>query len=129
MENTTIVADDTVMDDVTLTDDDTSMVVDTSTDDTADVAARWRLRYAAFLCAIFDGLLSILAKGVSDRSEFVKQFETRKFLDDIINRSTVRFLTPAKSWSTFSSRFAIGPGERISHLIQDRSEPKLYVHH
>jgi hypothetical protein len=119
MENTTIVADDTVMDDVTLTDDDTSMVVDTSTDDTADVAARWRLRYAAFLCAIFDGLLSILEDGVSDRSKFVAQFGTPTFLDDIINRSTVSFLTPAKSWSNFSSRFAIGLGEKISLLIQD----------
>jgi hypothetical protein len=123
MENTTIVADDTSMD-VDTPMDDTADVADTS-----DVAARWRLRYAAFLCAIFDGLLSILEDGVSDRSKFVAQFGTPTFLDDIINRSTVSFLTPAKSWSTFSSRFAIGLGEKISPLIQDRSEAKLYVHH
>jgi hypothetical protein len=124
MGNTPIVADDTPMN-VDPPMDDTADVADTS-----DVAARWRLRYAAFLCAIFDGLLSILEEeGVSDRFEFVEQFETPTFLNDIIDRSTVSFLTPAKSWSTFSSRFAIGLGEKISLLIQDQSETKLYVHH
>ena len=69
------------------------------------VTACWQLRYAAFLCAIFDELITILREGVSQPSEFAERFGTPEikssFLAKIIDRSIVSFPSPAKSWSTF----------------------------
>jgi hypothetical protein len=63
-----------------------------------EVTAHWRLRYAAFLCAVFDMLSTILLEDVSLPSEFAKRYaseteERSPFLAKIIDISVVSFLT------------------------------------
>ena len=100
-------------------------------EDKTDVAACWRLRYAAFLCAVFDILITILLEGVSQPSEFAKRFETPEtkssFLGQILSKSAVSLFTPAKYLS--SSRFAIGIWGHFYHFIPEWSEPNVFVHH
>ena len=79
-------------------------------DNKTDVAACWRLRYAAFLCAVFDILMTILLEGVSQPSESAKRFENPEtkpsFLGKILSKSAVSLFTPAKYLS--SSSFSTG---------------------
>jgi hypothetical protein len=51
----------------------------------------WRLRYAAFLCAIFDVLSTLVAEGAFPPPQFAQRLEARRseLLDDIIKSSRV----------------------------------------
>jgi hypothetical protein len=61
----------------------------------------WRLRYAAFLCAIFDVLSTLVAEGAFCPPQFAQQLKARRsgLLDDIIKSSSVSPLVSA--WNPF----------------------------
>jgi hypothetical protein len=64
--------------------------------DTTDLVVRWRLRYAAFLSAIFDNFVTKLQTGVSKPEQLFGNSENRShFLVKVIEISIVSFLTPA----------------------------------
>ena len=64
----------------------------------------WRLRYAAFLCAIFDVLSTLVAEGAFAPPQFAQRFEARRsgLLHDIIKSSRVNPLVSViSSWNPF----------------------------
>ena len=64
----------------------------------------WRLRYAAFLCAIFDVLSTLVAEGAFRPPQFAQQLQARRsgLLDDIIKSSSVSPLVSViSSWNPF----------------------------
>jgi hypothetical protein len=70
------------------------------------LAQRWRLRYAAFLCAVFDVSANHLRKGVP--SEFAKIFESpsskTSYFDEVIQQSNVGFFFFLENLCLLSSR-------------------------